>query len=263
MTSMWLVLVIPISIIVLMESVSKVRSHNVSLVPGCDYSVTLLWWLVILVQVGVAVCLLAWYSRCHKCIPRKRYGRGVLTILCILTVIYILVSIGFGVSVFWFTNRLTDMEQAENGTSLIASGSGASGYSDMEVNSSINSGSGRDLSGYGGGGGSGSMWNSSNDKNEEASRSGSAFQNVTEGNETSLGTGTDDMRETEVCTEVLSKPFIIALAFILQLLVFIVAVTCILAYEYSYNGICYRRTRYNPDVQVLVFENDDGSFPLN
>ena len=262
MTSMWFLLVIPSSIIVLMESVNKVRSRNASLVPGCDYSVVLLWS-VILMQVGVAFCLLAWYSRCHKCTLKKRFGRSVLTILCIWTVLVILVSIGFGVSVFWFTNRLTDVEQAENGTSLIGSGSGTGGSNNVEVGSSASSGNGRHLSGFGGGGGSGSMWNSSHDKNEEANGSGSVFQNVTEGNETNPGTGTDDVRENKVCIEVLSKPFIIALAFILLLLVFSAAITCIFAYEYSRNGICYRRTHYNPDVQVLVFENDGGSFPLN
>ena len=273
---LWLLLVIPASIIVLIDSANKVRSRNASLIPTCDYSIALLW-LVVLVQTAAAVCLVFWFSRCCKCTRKKRVGRAAITVLCVVVILYTVVVFGFGLSVFPFVNDLRDVESQSdagmkptngtgsgdgNGTTSGGSGGGDSGDGGSgESGDRGDSGDGGGGSESGeGGGGSGVGGVGSGDASSEGRNmtninnleSGSGLSNVTNGpmNESTV----PDTQEREVCIEFSSKPFILSLTFLLLLFIFIAAASCMFAYECSHNGVCHRSAHYDPT--VLVFENE-------
>lgn len=264
----------------LIDSVNKLRNRDASLIPTCDYSIALLW-LVVLAQIAAAVCLVFWFSRCCKCSKKKRVGRAMVAVLSVVVTLYAVVVFGFALSVFPFVNDLRDAEsQSDAGImkptnntgsgdgSGITSGSSGDGGGDSGDGGSDGSGDHGD-SGDGGGGSEsgggglsgsgvggdvsggtisdgGNMTRISNFKSE------SGLSNVTNSpmNESTV----PDTQEREVCIEALSEPFIISLTFLLLLFIFFAAMSCMFSYECCHNGICHQSAHYDPT--VLVFENE-------
>lgn len=263
----------------LIDSVNKLRNRDASLIPTCDYSIALLW-LVVLAQIAAAVCLVFWFSRCCKCSKKKRVGRAVVAVLSVVVTLYAVVVLGFALSVFPFVNDLRDAEsqsdagimkptndtESGDGSGITggssggggdsgdggSDGSGDHGDSGDGGGGSESGGGGLSGSGVGGSGSGGASSDGGNMTRISNFKSESGLSNVTNSpmNESTV----PDTQEREVCIEVSSKPFIISLTFLLLLFIFIAAMSCMFSYECSHNGICHQSAHYDPT--VLVFENE-------
>ena len=277
--TLWILLVVPTLIISLMSSIDKVRSGNTSFAPGCNYSVALLW-LVILVHLVVVVFVVFWFSKgCYKPCKKKRISRAAVSSLCIIVLLYVLTVVGFSVSVLVFVNESSvnegngtgsamDVGSGSDGDGGMVSGSG-SGYTVISasgdggdgvtsasgVTSAGVTGDGGDgvTSGIGGGvtgasgegsGGCGGIGNGS------VGNGDLVFGNLTIcNNETTL----EDKKEN-ICIEISSESFVLAMVFPILLIILLAAVSCSVGCECSHRGFCYRRTIYDPT--VTVFENE-------
>lgn len=143
-----------------------------------------------------------------------------MLILCAITLIYAAFIIGLSTSVLVNVSRSdSNNDTSDMGSSVVDNGC------DLANGSGIGSGGG-------GIGGSGSQ-NCSNKPS--------------------------DNTEQAACFEIQSQPFILSMAFLGLLLVFVAAVLCSLGYEYSHSGFCYQKTTYDPT--VTVFEKETSFFP--
>ena len=291
--TLWILLVVPTSIISLMSSIDKVRSGNTSFAPGCNYSVALLW-LVILVHLVVVAFVVFWFSKgCYKPCKKKRMNRAAVSSLCIIILLYVLTVVGFSVSVLVFVNESSvagttnegngssgmDVGSSSDGDGGMVSGSG-SGYTVISasgdggdgvtsasgdgvtsasgVTSAGVTGDGGDgvTSGIGGGvtgasgKGSGGCGGIGNGSIGYSGNGDLAFGNLTIcNNETTL----EDKKEN-ICVEISSESFVLAMVFPILLIILLAAVSCSVGCECSHRGFCYRRTIYDPT--VTVFENE-------
>ena len=123
--TLWVFLVVPTLIISLMNSINKVSGGKASFAPGCDYSVALLW-LVILVHLVVVAFMVFWFSKgCCKPCKRKRMSRAAVSSLCVIMLLYAATVAGFSASVLVFTNE-SSADDVRNATDM-GVGSGADG----------------------------------------------------------------------------------------------------------------------------------------
>ena len=242
------------------------RNESASFAPSCDYSVALLW-LVILVHIIVAVCSMVWFGRCCKPCKKKRMSRAALSILCVIALLYAMVVIGFAVSVFPFVNQSSDSDSQSDtgdtmgpqssgsgsGSGVSASGSGDNVASAEGVSGEGGSGEGGSGEGGCGEGGSGEIGSGGSGSGDIGLENGSICDKSM--NETNNRTLDNEIAEETICIEISSEPFILALVFLGLLCVFVVAMLCIVSYECSRNGFCYRKTQYDPTVTVIENES--------
>ena len=161
-------------------------------------------------------------------------NRATVSSLCLITILYAVIVAGFAVSVLVYVNKFTSNEVMTQGNkTLEANGSGSGDYN-------MTSGDSGDCD---------EEWSGA----ESGSRSGNAsgcgemrFENVTTRNNGSV-------KVEKACVES-SKAFILAVAFLGLLVVFIVGVSCLLGYECNHNGFCYQKSFYDPTVTVIENE---------
>ena len=226
--SLWLLFVPPVVVLSVMSGLRRLSSGDASFAPSCgDYSIALL--LVVLVaHVVMAVFLLLWFCRgsCKGC-RGKRMNRATLSSLCLLTLIYAIIVVGFSVSVLAFVNQSRDVTVNEtSNSSMVMSGGGM-------------------VSEVGGGSGSGA---------ECQGEMGSGMGDLGSGNMTTCKNSTSEPQEKAKCIKLLSDTFIFVAVFFGMLVIFVSAILCLFCFECSHNGCCYRREFYDPT--VIVFENE-------
>ena len=236
--SLWVLFVPPVMVISVLSGIQKLRRGDASIAPSCgNYSIALLL-AVVVVHVVMATFLVCWFCKgsCKSCRGR-RVNRATVSSLCLLALVYAAVVIGFSASVLAFVGESRSVSVADStNSSLVDMGMSGNG-----------SGSG-EPSGMGGGGrGSGGEC-----EGEMASGSG----DMGSGNMTTCNNQSSEVqpKREEDCVEFLSESFILAVVFFGLLVIFVSAILCLLSYECSYNGFCYKREFYDPT--VIVFENE-------
>lgn len=217
-----MILVLSTSIIALITSIDTVKDGNISFAPNCSNSAFVLW-VVVLASLVVMIYLVFWLSRgCCKVFKKRSMNRAAVSSLCVITLIYAVVVIGFSTSI------LVNVSQSDSNNDTSSSDMGSTWYSGCDI---------ANASGIGGGTG----------------ESGSLNCSIETANKTSGNTKQAD------CFEIQSQPFILSVAFLVLLLVFVTAVLCSLGYEFSHNGFCYKKATYDPTVTVFQKETSFSS----
>ena len=227
---LWILFVVAVAVVSIMSGVHKLRQGGASIAPNCgDYSIALLL-VVVLAHLVVATFLLFWLCKgACKCCRGRGMNRATVSSLFLLIVIYVFIVAGFSASVLVFVNDSRSVAVAGNSTSDIG----------MSVSGS---GSGMvDVSGGGGGG--------EDCEGDMASGSGSGNMSACDNRSTEV-----QPRREEHCIELMSEQFLLAVVFVGLLVIFIFAISCLLRYECSHNGFCYKREFYDPT--VTVFDNE-------
>lgn len=215
-----MILVLSTSIITLITSIDTVKDGSLSFAPNCSNSAFLLW-IVVLASLVVMVYLVFWLSRgCCKVFKKRSMNRAAVSSLCVITLIYAVLVIGLSTSI------IVNVSQSDSNDDTSSSDMGSTWYS-------------------GCGNGSG----------------GSGIGVSGSGNCSMIETTNKISRNTkkEACFEIQSQPFILFMAFLVLLLVFVTAVLCSLGYEFSHNGFCYKKATYDPTVTVFEKETSFSS----
>ena len=97
-------LAVPLSIAALLNALEKTEQDKAPLIPSCDYSVPLLF-VVLLIQALAAIFVVYWFSKCCKCARTRKASRVATGLTLVMTVVYSIVIISFAVSVFVFVNK--------------------------------------------------------------------------------------------------------------------------------------------------------------
>lgn len=220
-----MILVLSTSIIALITSIDTVKDGNISFAPDCSNSAFVLW-VIVLASLVVMIYLVFWLSRGFcKVFKKRSMNRAAVSSLCVITLIYAVVIIGFSTSI------LVNVAQSDSNNDTSSSDMGSTWYSGCDITNA--SGIGSD------GGGTG--------------ESGSLNCSIETANKTSGNT------KQAACFEIQSQPFILSVAFLVLLLVFVTAVLCSLGYEFSHNGFCYKKATYDPTVTVFEKETSFSS----